>query len=137
MNDNFDKWNEVKKQIHQVSFNLGIKPREIYWTKIGLNIGNEEYGKGKDFVRPVIIVRQLTHDLFIGIPTTTSTKDDNDYFHKITYTEKMTNTIIESSAMILQQKVFSKKRLLSKIGTVKKEDFEKIVTKLKKLIDPT
>ncbi len=70
---NFDDWNEVKKQTHQVSFNLGIKPREIYWTKIGLNIGNEEYGKGKDFVRPVIIVRQLTHDLFIGIPTTTST----------------------------------------------------------------
>ncbi len=39
--------------------------------------------------------------------------------------------------MILQQKVFSKKRLLSKIGTVNKEEFKMIVTKPKRLIDPT
>jgi hypothetical protein len=25
---------------------LGIKPREIFWAKIGHNIGDEEYGKG-------------------------------------------------------------------------------------------
>ena len=39
--------------------------------------------------------------------------------------------------MILQQRVFSKKRLLSKIGTVDKKEFEYIVEKLKRLIDPT
>ncbi len=133
----YDEWNEIKKQTQQIDFKLGIKPREIYWTKIGFNIGNEEYGKGDEFVRPVIIIRQLTHDLFIGVPTTTTNKDNNDYFHKISYIEKTSNTQVNSSAMILQQKVFSKKRLLSKIGTVKKEEFSKIVIKLKRLIDPT
>ncbi|MEA2017816.1 MAG: type II toxin-antitoxin system PemK/MazF family toxin [Campylobacterota bacterium] len=134
--EHYDKWNEVKKYTQQNKRKLGIKQRDIFWAKIGLNIGNEEYGKGKDFVRPVIIIRQLTGDLFIGIPTTTTKKEDNDYFHTINYIDK-TNQNIESSAMILQQKVFSKKRLLSKIGTVNGENFKTIIDKLKKLIDPT
>jgi mRNA interferase MazF len=83
------------------------------------------------------VIRQLTHDLFIGVPTTTSIKSNNDYFHNISYVEKINRTLVKSSAMILQQKVLSKKRLLSKIGTINKEEFKEIVLKLKKLIDPT
>ena len=134
--DSFDKWNEVKKTTHTSKMKLSIKPREIFWAKIGQNIGHEEYGKGKDFLRPIIVIRQLTSDLFIGVPTTTSKKDNNDYFHNINYTNKI-NENINSSAMILQMKVFSKKRLLNKIGTVNKQDFEIIRSKLKSLIDPT
>ena len=110
--EQYDKWNEIKKETQLNRRKLGIKQRDIFWAKIGLNIGNEEYGKGKDFVRPLIIIRQLTHDLFIGVPTTTSTKENSDYFHNIKYIDK-TNQDINSSAMILQQKVYSKKRLLS------------------------
>ena len=132
----FDNWNEVKKETQNKNFILTIKKREIYWAKIGLNIGHEQYGKGKDFVRPVIVIRQLTSDLFIGVPTTTSIKDDSDYFHKITYKDDLNRTV-SSSAMILQQKVFSKKRLLNKIGKTDLESFAKIKEKLKRLIDPT
>jgi len=134
--EQYDKWNKIKKETQLNKRKLGIKQRDIFWAKIGLNIGNEEYGKGKDFVRPLIIIRQLTHDLFIGVPTTTSTKENNDYFHNIKYIDK-THQDIHSSAMILQQKVYSKKRLLSKIGTVDSENFNIIIAKLKKLIDPT
>jgi mRNA interferase MazF len=134
--EQFDKWNDIKKKTNLMQFKLGIKPREIFWAKIGINIGDEEYGKGKEFVRPVVIIRQLTKDLFIGIPTTTAKKDNNDYFHNICYIDK-TNKVINSTVMILQQRVFSKKRLLSKIGTVDKKEFEYIVEKLKRLIDPT
>ena len=134
--EQFDKWNDIKKKTNLIQFRLGIKPREIFWTKIGINIGDEEYGKGKEFVRPVVIIRQITKDLFIGVPTTTAKKDNNDYFHNICYIDK-TNKVINSTVMILQQRVFSKKRLLSKIGTVDKKEFEYIVEKLKRLIDPT
>ena len=134
--DNFDKWNEVKKVTTKKDRRLTIKPREIFWLKIGQNIGSEEFGKGKDFLRPVIIIRQLTSDLFIGIPTTTTIKNNNDYFHKINYTNK-SNEIIDSSAMLLQFKTFSKKRLLHKIGKINIDEFEIIVNKLKKIIDPT
>jgi len=30
---NYDKWNEVKKEILQNKRKLGIKPREIFWVK--------------------------------------------------------------------------------------------------------
>jgi len=132
----YDEWNEVKKTTESNKRKSGIKPREIYWAKIGYNIGDEEYGKGKDFARPLIIVRQLTSDLFIGIPTTTTKKENNDYFHNITYKNKSAQ-IINSSAMILQQKVFSKKRLLVKIGKIDINNFTIIIDKLKQLIDPT
>jgi mRNA interferase MazF len=133
----FDKWNEVKKTTEQSNMKLSIKSREIYWTKIGQNIGNEQYGKGEEFTRPVIVIRQLTSDLFVGVPTTSATKENNDYFHNINYTHTKTKDSVTSSAMILQVKVFSKKRVLNKIGTVNKIEFNTIVDKLKLLVDPT
>jgi len=131
----FDKWNNVKKATQQNKRKLGIKPREIFWVKIGQNIGSEEYGKDEDFTRPVIIIRKLTHDLFIGVPITSSIKN-NDYFHKFNYTNK-TRGNVENTAMILQLRTFSIKRVLSKIGKINQEDFNKIVEKSQRLINPT
>jgi len=45
----YDEWNEVKKNTEKQNFILTVKPREIYWVKIGQNIGSEEYGKNDDF----------------------------------------------------------------------------------------
>ena len=136
MDNIYDEWNSVKKKTEKINRKLGIKPREIFWLKIGKNIGHEEYGKGREFVRPVIIIRQLTADLFIGIPTTTTKKENNDYFHNIHYVNRK-KVKIHSVAMLLQFRTLSKKRLLSKIGTVQKDEFNMIVEKLKCVIDPT
>lgn len=133
----FDEWNEVKKFTHSSKVQLTIKPRDIFWTKIWQNIGHEEYGKGKDFLRPVIVIRQLTSDLFIGIPTTTSDKQDNNYFHNIVYVDKNTKVGVNSVAMLLQMKVFNKKRLFNKLGTISQNEFTMIIDKLKDMIDPT
>jgi len=132
----FDNWNEVKKRTNKIERRLNIKPKDIFWFKIGQNIGHEEFGKGKEFVRPIIVIRQLTSDLFIGIPTTTTKKENNDYFHNINYINKKKEHV-HSVAMVLQFKTYSKKRLLSKMGTINKNDFDEIVAKLHKVIDPT
>ncbi len=132
----YDEWNKVKKNLTKNRRKLGIKPRDIFWVKIGQNIGDEEYGKGSEFLRPVIVVKQLTSDLFIGVPTTTALKEDSDYFHNIFYKSK-TDENINSVAMLLQLKVLSKKRLLNKMGTVNQKEFEIIINKIKGLIDPT
>lgn len=134
--EKFDEWNEVKKITSKKKRALYIKPREIFWVKIGQNIGNEEFGKGKDFLRPVVIIRQLTNDLFVGVPTTTTIKEDNDYFHKVNYMDVNKKNIL-STAMLLQFKTFSKKRVLSKLGMVNKKEFKMIPDKLKRIIDPT
>ena len=44
---------------------------------------------------------------------------------------------VHSVAMLPQFKTYSKKRLLSKLGTVDKNTFHIIVKKLKRVIDPT
>ena len=131
----YDEWNEIKKKVAKNSRKLGIKPREIFWVKIGQNIGSEEYGKDKEFVRPVIIVRKLTSDLFIGIPVTSSLKD-NAYFHKFKYKNK-TKGMVENSAMIVQFRTYSIKRVLSKIGKIDIDNFKQIIEKSKKLFNPT
>ena len=42
----FDEWNEEKKTIHlQQGENIFINPRDIWYVKLGLNIGNEQNGK--------------------------------------------------------------------------------------------
>jgi mRNA interferase MazF len=132
----FDEWNKIKKDTNQNERKLGIKPREIFWARIGQNIGFEQNGKGKNFARPVIIVRKLTKDLFLGIPTTTTLRKDDDYFHKFKYST-YNNETLNVCALILQIKVFSTKRLMNKIGMIHKEDFEIIVKKAKKLFGPT
>ncbi len=130
----YDEWNEVKKSITEKQTKFRIKPREIYWIRIGQNVGDEEYGKGKNFARPVIVVKKLTKDLFIGIPTSTTIKD-NDYFHSFAYNNRQKGEL-EVSAMILQFKTFSMKRMMGKMGVVNKNDFEKILEKSRKLFVP-
>jgi len=131
--EKFDKWNKVKKHTEANTRKLGIRARDIFWAKIGQNVGSEEYGKDKNFARPVIIVRKLTSDLFIGIPLTSTIKS-NDYFHSFEYNNK-SNGLTINSAMILQVRAYSIKRLMNKTGVVNKEDFELIVEKSKKLFD--
>lgn len=133
--NSFDKWNEIKKETCKNSRRLTIKPREIFWVKIGHNIGDEEFGKGEIFSRPVIVIRQLTSDLFIGIPTTTNQKEKNDYFYPFEFHTK--KGISKNSAMLLQLRAFSKKRITDKIGKINQDDFKIIQEKIVKLIVPT
>ncbi len=62
--------------------------------------------------------------------------EDNDYFHKVNYVDVNKKNIL-STAMLLQFKTFSKKRVLSKLGMVNKKEFKMIPDKLKRIIDPT
>lgn len=130
----YDRWNIVKKETSQNKRKLGIKIREVFWVKLGQNIGDEEYGKGEIFSRPVIVIRQLTGDLFLGVPLTSTLKND-DYFHKFAFETK--KGIIENSAMILQLRTFSKKRITDKIGKISIDEFKKIQDKIVKMIIPT
>ena len=64
MESSFDKWNQVKKKVHRKENRVGFKEREIFWVRLGQNIGSEEFGKGNEFQRPVIVLRKLTRDTF-------------------------------------------------------------------------
>ena len=132
--EDFDKWNIVKKRAHINNNSVGFKERDIFWLRLGQNIGSEEFGKGNEYQRPVIIVKKLTSQLFFGIPLSTVLKDGT-YFYTFTYTDKK-GVSRTNSAMLLQLKAFDKKRLMGRIGMMPKEDFNALVERIRKLFIP-
>ena len=56
MNKDFDKWNTEKKQTNAEQPRL-YTVREVWWCRLGGNVGSEQDGSGRAFLRPVVIVR--------------------------------------------------------------------------------
>ena len=129
MSKEYDKWNSIKKDISIREKTLVFKVREIFWLKVGQNIGYETDGKGKDFLRPVLVFRKFSKDTFLGIPLTTASKDD--MFH---YKFKLNSNGKVNYATLSQIKLFDAKRLHTKLGTISIDDFEKLKVKIRKLI---
>jgi len=125
----YDDWNTIKKGLSNKDKNLIFKAREIFWIKVGKNVGFETDGKGKNFLRPVLIIRKFSKDSFLGIPLTTSIK--NDMFH---YEFTIGSNQKVNYANLSQIKLFDAKRLDHKLGIIDIEDFNKLKDKLKILI---
>ena len=121
----FDEWNERKKVTDSKESSLFFKERDIWWVAIGINVGFEEDGKGKNFVRPVLVVKKFNKEMFLGVPLSTKLKD-NKYYVKITVKEDIV------SAMISQLRVFSSKRIWNKLVELDEKDFEKVVEEVSK-----
>ena len=128
MSKKFDNWNEVKKHTEHINNIPQFKAREIYHAKIGENIGFEQSGKGEDFVRPVLIIKRVSKDMFFGVPLSTTARDGS-FFYSFEFLEGVLST-----ALLVQTKLFSSKRLLNKIGMIKKDDFENLRKKLNDLM---
>jgi len=125
---NFNEWNEKKKEIHNniskkdiLDKKVYFKDREVWWVSIGINIGFEIDGKNHDFERPVLIIKKINKNQFWGLPLTSKDKEGFFYLKASFSDDKKTTPIIMS-----QLKMFSDKRLLRKLGTIKNSDFNNI-----------
>src|SRR3989344_4117139 len=76
----FDQWNEKKKTTNFHSSYPHFLPGQIWWAQIGQNIATEVVGKGKDFLRPVVIIQRVYGDACLAIPLTTTKREGNYYF---------------------------------------------------------
>jgi len=126
----FDEWNEVKKKTQNETKIWTIKNREIYWLKVGKNLGFESYGKDKEFLRPVLVFKKFSKDLFIGLPMTSKIKDSKYYFKFIPMNKKK-----ENSLMLSQLRAFSTKRIKSKYGKISVDDYKKVKKEVAKILD--
>jgi len=125
----YNKWNEVKKNIEKKEETIYFKEREIYWANIGENIGFEQGGKGDDFTRPLLIFKKFSKNMFFGIPLSTQRKDGS-FFFEFTFKENKIST-----ALLVQTKMYDVKRLDKKIGKISVEDFERLKIQFKELIN--
>lgn len=92
---------------------------DLWWCAVGENVGIEVNGKSTDFTRPVIILKKFGRLGFLGIPTTTQHRTGSWY---VSFTHKG----IGETAVLSQARVFSYKRLHSKMGTLDQTDFKNV-----------
>ncbi len=123
-----DNWNDVKQITQDSSKKVYFKERDIFWLKVGENIGFEQNGKGDKFQRPVLILKRYTNDMFLGIPLSTTPREGSFFFQFSFLDDEV------STALLVQQKLFSSKRFIKKIGKIDKDDFNSLKQKLYKLI---
>ena len=132
MHEVYNRWNEVKQKVEFENVIVGFKPRDIFYMKMGKNIGFEQDGKGEEFVRPVVILKGFNKFMFFAIPLSTKIKEGKFYYN---FKFQKADKEMQNSALLSQMKLFSTKRLLNKIGVMKKDDFENMKRKFKELID--
>jgi|SRR3990167_4713209 len=128
MDKDFNTWNFQKQKLHLSDNSIIFYEREVWWTRVGVNVGVEIDGKNRFFLRPVIIIRKFNRDMALVIPTTTKNKANKFYLDTAGENER------GYRACLSQIRVMSAKRLVRKTGKIKKEDYSKLLNKVAQMM---
>jgi mRNA interferase MazF len=123
----FNKWNEIKQKIDKYLGIITFHEREIWWSHIGINVGDEQDGKNDNFERPILILRKFNNLLLIGIPLSTKIKEVEHYVN-------LETNNLKYSALLSQTKIMSSKRLIRKVNLLTPGQFKKVKENYKKLL---
>ena len=135
MNDSlFDSWNEIKKEVNSRELEeFYINMREIWYVKMGKNVGFEQDGK-EEFLRPVLVIKKIGN-LFFTVALTSKGKKDSHFYHKLEEIELQNPKHKDSSYAILSQaKVMDKRRFIERVGITSENEFLQLKEKLKALL---
>ncbi|MDQ7045241.1 MAG: type II toxin-antitoxin system PemK/MazF family toxin [Sulfurimonas sp.] len=125
----FDIWNK-KKQKLEIQEPVQFSEREILFISMGKNIGYEQYGKGEDFLRPVVVIKKFNKHLFLGIPLSSKLKNGY-FFHNITFKNRI------NSALLLQSRSFDSKRIKYRLAKLSENEFNKLLEKYCDVVTPS
>lgn len=130
MKKDFRKWNDKKSTIDQIEKRPFFHEREIWWCNLGMNVGFEQDGGGKDYLRPVIIYRKFNNEIFWAIPLTHTDKKTKYYFQLTKEADIPTSTAILSQIRLVDARRLSHKLEVN----ISKEDFATLTKKFKALL---
>lgn len=134
---NFDIWNEQKKQLQKSKTpSVHFKERDIWYIKLGKNLGFEQNGKGETFMRPVLIIKKFNHFVFWGIPLTSKIKSSRYYF-RLKFIASSTKKEVLNTAILSQLRLFDSRRLSHKIGVVSAENILSLKKEINLLLNPS
>ena len=125
----FDEWNTVKKIINEKRGPL-CKAKEIWYAHVGHNVGDEEDGKGNEFRRPVLVLKKINNNLFLGVPLSSKQKN-HPYYIRYDIPDRFCG-----SALASQLRVFDAKRLIRRMAKLPHEEFIRIVDEVQKTATP-
>ena len=127
MKKDFQKWHKRKAVIDSIEQRPFFHEREIWFCYLGTNVGFEQDGRGKDFLRPVVIVRKFNQQVFWAVPLTRTHKKSKYYF--------AFHFLGEVSVVVLSQlRLVDARRLSYKIGEMSSGDFRTLIQKIKALL---
>lgn len=130
MQDDFDDWNKIKKEIETNREERSYKfPKEgeVWVCILGKNVGWEQNGTGATFSRPILILKIFNNQMLWGIPLSSKQKSLDFYFN---FTDPYNRKV---SAILAQLKLISIKRLDRKIYALPKSELHTIIDELKNL----
>ena len=94
--------------------------REVWWCRVGVNVGTEQDGKGEWYARPCVILRGFGPDACLVVPLTTSPRD-----HALRIPVGLVEGV-EARANLSQIRVVDTRRLEAKIGFLAESIFSKV-----------
>ena len=113
MKRDFDSWNKEKKNLENTGHEeLIFHEKEIWWTSIGINLGDEQDGKNDLFERPVLVLRKFNKKLAWVLPMSTQEKI-GDYYFPLEHEGKVF-TVLLSQLKLMSVKRF--RRFIRKIS---------------------
>ena len=119
MRKDFNGWNDVKIETNAEEPRR-YTVRELWWCRIGVNIGSEQDGKGDEYSRPCLILRGFGPDACLVVPLSTSPRE---HPLRIDVGEVEAK---EARANLSQMRVIDTRRLVRKIGFLDKNAFDHI-----------
>ena len=126
--EKFNQWNTVKQNTHQKKERVFFHERDVWFCRVGQNVGFEQNGKGENFLRPIIIIKKFNNEVFLGVPLTSKKKEGIFY----SFLSGINNT--DNYAILSQIKLLDAKRLEYRAGMAKQEEFERLKKDLIRLI---
>lgn len=124
----FDSWNVKKKKVHKNPSAPFYHEREVWWCSLGINVGSEQDGTGKNFDRPIVVVRGFNKNVFLGVSLTGKKKQGKFYF----YLGEVEGR--EASVVLSQVRLIDTKRLVRKMLTLDEKTFLKLKDALQKVL---
>jgi mRNA interferase MazF len=119
MRKDFNGWNDVKIETNAEEPRR-YTVRELWWCRIGVNIGSEQDGKGDEYSRPCLILRGFGPDACLVVPLSTSPREHPLRIAVGEVEDK------EARANLSQMRVIDTRRLVRKIGFLDKNAFDHI-----------
>lgn len=120
MEKDFQKWHLEKTLLNNQPSRLFFHEREVWWCSLGLNVGFEQDGKGRSFTRPVLVLKKFNKEVFWALPLTTKVKEGK-FYRPIFLGDR-----VFRCAILSQIRLMDAKRLIDKIGTINRGNYDLI-----------
>ncbi len=124
MRKDFDGWNLEKQAIDAKKIVRFCHPREIWWCSLGVNVGFEQDGTGKNYDRPFVVLKSFNRETFWGAALTGSRREDRYHFPLGKIVDR------EASVILSQIRLVDVRRLSNKISILSEPVFQKLKSAL-------